>query len=145
MGLHAYRQWLVLLDVQCGIADRSQAKQAGFSDRQIWHRLRSGKWQRVHEGVYATFTGPLTPDARLWAALRRAGDGAMLSHETAAEVHGLIDKPAGKAIHITVPDRPSARSARVGAGNRDPPIRPEPAAAPDYLEASPHQDRGHRA
>jgi hypothetical protein len=103
MGLHAYRQWLVLLDVQCGIADRSQAKQAGFSDRQIWHRLRSGKWQRVHEGVYATFTGPLTPDARLWAALRRAGDGAMLSHETAAEVHGLIDKPAGNAIHITVP------------------------------------------
>jgi hypothetical protein len=103
MGVHAYRQWLVLLDVQCGIADRSQAKQAGFSDRQIWHRLRSGKWQRVHEGVYATFTGPLTPDARLWAALRRAGDGAMLSHETAAEAHGLIDKPAGKAIHITVP------------------------------------------
>ena len=27
----------------------------------------------------------------------------MLSHETAAEVHGLIDKPAGKTIHITVP------------------------------------------
>ena len=27
----------------------------------------------------------------------------MLSHETAAEVHGLIDKPASKTIHITVP------------------------------------------
>ena len=105
MGLHAYRQWVVLLDVQCGITDRSQARQAGFSDRQIWHRLRSGRWQQVHEGVYATFTGPLTPEARLWAALRRAGEGAMLSHETAAEVHGLIDRPAGKRIHITVPTR----------------------------------------
>ena len=105
MDLHAYRQWLMLLDAQCGIVDRAQAKQAGFSDRQIWHRLRSGRWQRVHEGVYATFTGPLSRDARLWAALRRVGQGAMLSHETAAEVHGLIDKPAGKTIHITVPPR----------------------------------------
>ena len=103
MDLHAYRQWLVLLNTQCGIVDRAQAKRAGFSDRQIWHRLRSGRWQRVHEGVYATFTGPLDRDARMWAALRRAGDGAMLSHETAAEVHGMIDKPASGAIHITVP------------------------------------------
>jgi hypothetical protein len=102
MDLHAYRQWLVLLDAQCGIVDRAQAKRVGFSDRQIWHRLRSGRWQRVHDGVYATFTGPLTRDARLWAALRKAGDGAMLSHETAAEVHGLIDKPASGTIHITV-------------------------------------------
>jgi very-short-patch-repair endonuclease len=103
MGIHAYRQWLMLLDAQCGIVDRAQAKRAGFSDRQIWHRLRSGRWQHVHEGVYATFTGPLTREARLWAALRRAGEGAMLSHETAAEVHGMIDKPASRTIHITVP------------------------------------------
>jgi very-short-patch-repair endonuclease len=27
----------------------------------------------------------------------------MLSHETAAEVHGVIDKPAGSSIHVTVP------------------------------------------
>jgi hypothetical protein len=52
--------------------------------------------------VYATFTGPVHREARLWAALRRAGPGAMLSHETAAEVHGLTDKPSAK-IHITVP------------------------------------------
>ena len=105
MDSRARRLWLMLLDVQSGIVDRSQAKQAGFSDRQIWHRLKSGRWQRVHEGVYATFAGPLPRDARLWAALRRAGEGALLSHETAAEVHSLIDKPASKAIHITVPPR----------------------------------------
>jgi len=29
----------------------------------------------------------------------------MLSHETAAEVHGLIDRPAGQTIHVTVPAR----------------------------------------
>jgi very-short-patch-repair endonuclease len=31
-----------------------------------------------------------------------AGSGAALSHETAAEIHGLIDKPVGP-IHISVP------------------------------------------
>jgi very-short-patch-repair endonuclease len=105
MDGHAHRGWLMLLDAQCGVVDRSQAKQAGFSDRHVWHRLRSGSWQHVHEGVYATFTGPLSREARLWAALRRAGEGAMLSHQTAAEVHGLIDRPASQTIHITVPTR----------------------------------------
>ena len=113
METHAYRQWVMLLNQQCGIVDRAQAKRAGFTDRQIWHRLRSRTWQRVHEGVYATFTGPLTREARLWAALRKAGAGAMLSHETAAEVHGLVDKPASRAIHITVP--PSRRPVRRGS------------------------------
>jgi len=105
MDVDAYREWLVLLDVQRGIIDRSQAKWAGFSDRQILHRLRSGRWQHVHQGVYATFTGALSREARLWAALLRVGEGAMLSHETAAEVHGLIDRAAGGTIHITVPPR----------------------------------------
>jgi hypothetical protein len=56
----------------------------------------------MHRGVYATFTGEAPREAKLWAAVQRAGAGAMLSHETAAEVHRLIDKPSGK-IHITVP------------------------------------------
>ena len=103
MDANAHQYWLMVLSAQCGIVDRSQAKQAGFSNRQILHRLQSGRWQYVHEAVYATFTGTPTRDARLWAALRRAGEGAILSHETAAEVHGLIDRPAGQTIHITVP------------------------------------------
>ena len=32
----------------------------------------------------------------------RVGDGAVLSHETAAEIHRLIDKP-GRQIHVSVP------------------------------------------
>ena len=79
MGRDAYGEWRMLLDAQCGIVDRRQALDLGFTARRIEHRLTSGKWQRVHEGVYATFSGPLPRDARLWAAVRRAGDGAMLS------------------------------------------------------------------
>lgn len=97
-----HREWLILLDAQCGIVDRRQALDLGFSERRIQHRLATGKWQRVHEGVYATFSGTLSRDARLWAAVRRAGDGAMLSHQTAAEVQGVIDKPVSGDIHVTV-------------------------------------------
>jgi hypothetical protein len=56
----------------------------------------------MHRGVYATFTGEAPREAKLWAAVRRAGPGAMLSHETAAEMHRLVDKPSAK-IHVTVP------------------------------------------
>jgi predicted transcriptional regulator of viral defense system len=105
----AERKLLVLLSVQAGVIDRSQALSAGFTRSQISHRLRSGAWQRVFPGVYATFTGPLPRNARLWAAVRCAGDGAMVSHQTAAEVHGMTDEPASP-IHVTVPH--SRRPAR---------------------------------
>ena len=105
MGRDAHREWLMLLSVQEGIVTREQARRLGFSDRQIEHRVHSGRWQRVYPGVYATFSGPLARNARLWAAIRWAGEGAMLSHETAAEVQGIIDSPLGHTIHITVPLR----------------------------------------
>jgi hypothetical protein len=40
--------------------------------------------------------------ARLWAAILYAGPGAVLSHETAAEIDGLIDTRSAD-IHLTVP------------------------------------------
>ncbi len=102
MSPDSYRRWLILLDAQRGIVDRRQALNLGFTERRIQYRLASGKWQRAYEGVYAAFSGPLSREARLWAAVRRAGDGAMLSHQTAAEVQGLIEKPASGDIHLTV-------------------------------------------
>jgi len=68
----------------------------------IRFRVKSERWQYIHRAVYATFTGVPGRDARLWAAVLAAGHGAVLSHETAAELHGLTDKPA-VMIHVTVP------------------------------------------
>lgn len=65
-------------------------------------RLERGHWQAIHRGVYAIFSGPVPHEARLWAAVLRAGPGAVLSHLTAAELHGLLDAPAA-AIFVTVP------------------------------------------
>ena len=65
-------------------------------------RLERGRWQQLHWGVYAAFTGPPPRTAWLWAAVLRASPGAVLSHLTAAELHGLLDPPA-ELIFVTVP------------------------------------------
>ena len=87
---------------QRGVVSRSQAIRAGLSPDMIKFRVRSGRWQLLHPGVYATFSGIPGRGAWLWAALLAAGPGAMLSYQTAAELHGLSDKPTSP-IHVTVP------------------------------------------
>jgi hypothetical protein len=87
---------------QYGVVSRSQALRAGLTVDTIHHKLRSNRWQRLHPGVYATFTGVPGRGAQLWAAVLSAGPGAVLSHETAAELLKLTDKPV-QTIHITVP------------------------------------------
>src|SRR6516165_4560583 len=66
------------------------------------NRIRNGRWQRLQRGVYASFSGEPSRETILWAALLRAGPHAVLSHQTAAERHGLIDEPSS-LISITVP------------------------------------------
>jgi hypothetical protein len=93
--------WQFQLQSQSGVVARRQACDAGFTEEAIEWRLRTGTWRRLQRGAYATFTGDPSREAKLWAAVLRAGPGAALSHETAAEVHGLVDKPSSQ-IHITV-------------------------------------------
>jgi Transcriptional regulator, AbiEi antitoxin len=87
---------------QYGVVSRSQAIRAGLSPDMIKFRVTSGRWQQLHLGVYATFSGIPGRGARLWAALLAAGPDAVLSHQTAAELHGLSDKPASP-IHVSIP------------------------------------------
>jgi hypothetical protein len=95
-------RWRSQLQGQSGVVSRQQARDVGWPEGTIDSRLRAGIWQRLHRGAYATFTGDLSREAELWAAVLWTGPRAALSHETAAEVHGLIDKPIGP-IHVSVP------------------------------------------
>jgi very-short-patch-repair endonuclease len=106
-------QWRSQLQAQAKVVSRQQALDAGWPEGTVDARLRSGIWQRLHRAAYATFTGDPSREARLWAAVLRVGPGATLSHETAAEIHGLIDKPVGP-IHVSVPAerRPGRRKIR---------------------------------
>jgi predicted transcriptional regulator of viral defense system len=87
---------------QAGALSRRQLLDGGLSTKAIALRLKRGRWQMLHRGVYAVFSGPPSRKTLLWAAVLRVGDGAVLSHQTAAELHGLIDSPS-EAIYLTVP------------------------------------------
>jgi very-short-patch-repair endonuclease len=91
-----------LLARQGGAIARTQSTEADIDTRTMLNRVHSGRWQRLQRGVYATFSGDPARETVLWAALLRAGPGATLSHQTAAERHGLTDEPS-QIISITVP------------------------------------------
>jgi hypothetical protein len=96
---HELRELLVL---QHGVLARWQASALGLGLEAVDARLRSGRWQRLGLGVYAAFTGPLSRDAQIWAAVLRAGPQAVLSHQTAAELDGFAPGPS-RLIHVTIP------------------------------------------
>jgi len=74
-------------DLQNGVLTRSQALSAGITDQVIATNLKRGRWQRLHPGVYATFSGVPSADCLLWAAVLRAGPAAVLSHPNVATIH----------------------------------------------------------
>lgn len=87
---------------QDGVLTRRQAFACGLSRAAIEARVRAGRWQRLAGRVYAVFTGPPPRGAVLWAAVLRAGRGAVISHDTAAELAGLVSEPSA-VVHVTVP------------------------------------------
>lgn len=116
---------------QAGAVSRRQLLGAGIGGQLIKRRLERRRWQQLYRGVYAVFSGPPGRDTWLWAAVLRSGDNAVLSHQTAAELHGLIDSPAGM-IYVTVPAtrrittpgiviRTSGHVAKARQPNREPP------------------------
>src|ERR1700760_4422127 len=118
-----------LIKRQHGVITRRQALATGLPARAVEARGQRGGWDRLDRGIYATGSGPPSRKALLWAALLWAGAGAVLSHETAAELWGLIDPP-GPVIHVTVPPRrnPARGGAMAGVvvhrSARDDRIRP---------------------
>lgn len=87
---------------QADVVSRHQLLHAGVSRTTIDSKVRRGFWQPLHPGVYSTFTGKIPWESSLWAAVLYAGPGAMLSHETAAEVLGLTNS-RDPLIQLVVP------------------------------------------
>ena len=101
-----------LLELQHGVIARWQVARAGQGARIVDPQLQIGRWQPLYRGVYATFTGRPSRIALLWGAVLRAGPGAALSYDTAAELDRLSDKPS-MCIHVTVdPTRQITFSSR---------------------------------
>jgi Transcriptional regulator, AbiEi antitoxin/Protein of unknown function (DUF559) len=81
-GEWAARDW--------GVLSRDELRACGLSDRMIATRVRNGRLHRVHRGVYAVGDGGLTMRGRFLAAVKACGEGAALSHVSAAALWGLL-------------------------------------------------------
>ena len=93
-----------LLTDQCAVASRAQLVGHAITLSKIRAEVRADRWQQVHRNVYGLFTGALSRSAELWAGVLTGGVGAVLSHQTAAELDGLVEpQPSGSTVHVTVP------------------------------------------
>lgn len=72
---------------------RREALEAGFSDRVVERLVRTGVLRRVRRGVFVLAGAPVTQLTVIRAGLAAVGPGAVASHETAAWLAGLVDRP----------------------------------------------------
>ncbi|WP_328305886.1 hypothetical protein [Actinomycetospora sp. NBC_00405] len=150
-----FTAWRQLRKDQLDVVTRGQLLARGFTDGAIRAQVDADRWQRLHDGVYALFSGPLSPEAHRVAALLACRGAALLSHETAGELHGFIRPDPRRPIHLTVPYGTSAfrseglhvhRSrafAHIGVVGAEPPLTSKvhtvldlAVAAPDASEAA---------
>jgi hypothetical protein len=83
------RRLTALLRVQGGVVCRRQLLQLPVCPSWIDHRLASGEFLSVFNGVYAVGHDRLTQRGRFWAAVLAGGPNAFLSHRSAAHHWGF--------------------------------------------------------
>ena len=57
MSVELSPEYLRLIDRQDGVFSVGQALEAGLTVEWIRNQVRCGRWQVMHRGVYAAFTG----------------------------------------------------------------------------------------
>jgi very-short-patch-repair endonuclease len=97
---------------QGGVVSFEQLLGLGLTPRAVDHRLEYGRLHPLHRGVYAVGHRSVRAEGRHWAAVLALGDGAFLSHHSAADAHGIRgnDSPL---IHVSVRGR-GGRKRRAG-------------------------------
>jgi hypothetical protein len=83
------RQAAKIAQRQHGHITRAQLLALGFSSRAIGRAIARGELIRVHAGVYAWGYRRVEPVALAMAAVLACGEGAVLSHDSAAALWGL--------------------------------------------------------
>jgi very-short-patch-repair endonuclease len=98
---------------QHGVVCRAQLVAAGLSANGVDSRVKRGRLVLVHRGVYRV--GPVSaPRAAEMAAVLASGPRVWISHESAANVHGLPPYPAqARSVQVTVVGRHQASKPRI--------------------------------
>lgn len=97
---------------QHGVVTTAQVWRLGISKRGFEGLVHSGRLRRLHRGVYAVGHRASSREATWMAAVLACGDGAVLSHASAAVLWALL-KPMSGSAHVSLPSR-SGRASRPG-------------------------------
>lgn len=85
---------------QHGVVSSAQMRAVGFSTSSIGDRLAAGRLHRLHRGVYAVGHRNIGNEGRWMAAVLALGEGAVLSHRSAAALWRI--RAAVPLIDVTV-------------------------------------------
>lgn len=108
----ANRRIVELADQQHGVVCIAQLLREGIDPEQVRRRARTGWLRRVHRGVYLAAGRRVTRRGIWMAAVLACGEGAVLSHDSAAELW-RIRSPGEGPVHVTV-STAGGRSRRAG-------------------------------
>ncbi len=95
---------------QHGIVSRAQLLALGHDPSFVGRELTAGRLHGIHLGVYAVGHLNLSREGRWMAAVLAGGEGALLSHLSAALLWKMIDR-APDLIHVLVPGASAHRRA----------------------------------
>ena len=87
---------------QHGVITRAQLRALGFSEKAIRHRVANGRLHLLWPDVYAVGRPEGTREGVWIAAVLTCGEGAALSHDTAAALSRIREQRRGP-IHVSVP------------------------------------------
>ena len=96
---------------QHGVVTLEQLRAAGLANGAIELRVRHGRLHRLYRGVYAVGHTRLSQEGRWLAAVLALGDGAVLSHVSAAALWGIRHSSSAN-VHVTVPTAGGRRQRR---------------------------------
>jgi very-short-patch-repair endonuclease len=106
------RETEVLARRQHGVVGREQLLALGMGRRVIARRLEQRRLHEVHRGVYVLGVRRISRKGRWMAAVLACGEGALLSHRSAARLWGVLS-PASERVDVTRPDRRVTREGIV--------------------------------
>jgi hypothetical protein len=102
-GMGEFKERLV--DAAAGqyyLLTRGEAREIGASEKFIKYQVGSGRWLRVHPGVYQVDRRPLDSRASQMAAVLACGPEARVSHR-AALVLWRLDGISSAPVEVTMP------------------------------------------
>ena len=95
---------------QHGVLSLTQLSDCGVDPSGVKRRVAAGRLHRIHRGVYAVGHVALSDEGRWMAAVLACGESAVLSHQSAARLWGILPAsrpgqsgPARGFVDVTVP------------------------------------------